>query len=215
MPIAHAVWLNTQNNAWLGSKISIICCELSRAPTPPNLTPGALPVHPAGKLPSSRPFVPHTSKFWLRHWCSGVHRSNGQSANSVQRNARRHVVQRERATQQRTEKPRDTSVQRDHATLQRAEKPRDTTWCRGTARRHLLRRNRAMPLGAEGPRDATACREAARAMPPRAEGPRDAMWCRESARRHAVQRDRATLRGAEVPPTSRRADGPRDATACR
>jgi len=77
-------------------------------------------------------------------------------------------------------------VQRDHATLQRADKPCEATWCRETARRHVVQSDRATLRGAEGPRNATACRG--------------------TARRHIVQRDRATLRGAERP---------RDATACR
>ena len=202
-----------------------------RAPLPPNLPPGALPVHPAGKLPSPRPFVPPISKSWLRQWCSGFHRSNGQSANSEQngrvfrntwggisgpfpqfcnnfmfckstsrqvsrKTARRHVVQKDRATLYGAERPRVAtacrgtarrySVQRNHATSRSAEGPRDATACRKTARRYVMQRERAMPRGAESPRDVTKCRGTARhygvqrncATPRRAEGPRDATWCR-------------------------------------
>ena len=130
MPTAHTVWLNTQNNLWFGSQISTICCEPTGAPSPPppNLPPGALPVHPAGKLPSPRPFVPPYLQIL---------------------------------------------VQRDRATLQRADKPCNATWCRETARCHVVQRDRATLRGAEGPRDTTACRG--------------------TARRHVVQRDRAVF----------------------
>ena len=77
-------------------------------------------------------------------------------------------------------------VQKDRATLQRADKPGVATACR---------KNRAMPCGAEGLRDATTCRETARchvvqrtarryavqrnrAMPRGAERQRDATRCR-------------------------------------
>jgi len=87
-------------------------------------------------------------------------------------------------------------VQRDRATLQRAEKPRDATSCRGTARRYSVQRNRATSYRAEGPRTATACRYTLqchvlprdRTTPRGAEGPCDATWCRETARRYSVQR---------------------------
>jgi len=32
LPAAHAFWLNTRSCAWLGSEISVICCELSSRP---------------------------------------------------------------------------------------------------------------------------------------------------------------------------------------
>ena len=35
---------------------------------PPNHPPGDLPLDPAGGPPFPRPFVPPTSKSWLRHW---------------------------------------------------------------------------------------------------------------------------------------------------
>jgi len=186
--MAHAVWLNTQNNAWLGSKISIICCELSRAPTPPNLTPGALPVHPAGKLPSSRPFVPPIPP-------------NSGYATGVQV-----FIEAMAKVQTACKGTRDVTSCRGNARHNSVPRNRATLACRGTTRRYSVQRNRATPRGAEGPRDATCCVETARchlvqrdrAMLQRAEKPRE--------RCHLVQRDRATLCGAEKP---------RDARACR
>jgi len=63
--------------------------------------------------------------------------------------ARRHVVQKDHATLQRADKPRDCVVQKDRATLRGAEGRRDAMRCRGTARRHEVQRNRAMPRGAK------------------------------------------------------------------
>jgi len=39
-------------------------------------------------------------------------------------------------------------VQRDRATLQRADKPCDATWCRETAQRHVVQKDRATLCGA-------------------------------------------------------------------
>jgi len=70
------------------------------------------------------------------------------------------------------ERPRDVTlfggtakrhvVQRDRATTRGAEGPRDITSCRGTARHHVVQRDRATTRGAEGPRDVTLCTETAR-----------------------------------------------------
>jgi len=67
LPAAHALHLNTQNCAWFGSQISVICCELSGGFAPETPT-GVLPLDLAGGLPSPRPSVPPTSKSWLRHY---------------------------------------------------------------------------------------------------------------------------------------------------
>ena len=146
LPTAHAVWLNTQNNAWFGSKISIICCELSGAPTPSPRTShqGLCQCTLLGNFRPLDPLCPHTSKSWLRHWYSGVHRTNGQSANSVQRNratsrtscrgtAQRYAVQTDRATSQRSEAARSYGVQRDRVRSRRAEGPRVAMAYRETA----------------------------------------------------------------------------------
>ena len=54
-----AVELNTQNCAWFGSQISLITAMSFREDVPPaNHPPGALPLDPAGGLPSPRPHVP-------------------------------------------------------------------------------------------------------------------------------------------------------------
>jgi len=66
LPAAHALQLNTQNCAWFGSQISVICCELSGVGALPLVSPtGAL--DPGGGLLSPRPTVPPTSKSWLCH----------------------------------------------------------------------------------------------------------------------------------------------------
>ena len=41
-----------KNCAWFCSEISVICYELSGGFAPPNSPPGALPLDPAGRLPS-------------------------------------------------------------------------------------------------------------------------------------------------------------------
>ena len=102
------------------------------------------------------------------------------------------------------ETARSYGVQRDRATLQRTEKPRDATSCRGTARHCVVQRDRAMSRGADGPSDAIWCRETSRsygvhrdsATLQRTEKARDATSCRGTARHYVVQRQR-------------------DATACR
>jgi len=135
-------------------------------------------------------------------------------------------------------------VQRDRATLQHAESPRDVTSCRGTARHYGVQRNCATPRRAEGPRDYVVPRDLGlhvvqrdRATLERTEKPCDATWCRETARHHVVlldatccgetarchvvQRDSAMLQRADKPrdardhATPRHAEEPRDATACK
>ena len=86
------------------------------------------------------------------------------------------------------------------------------TWCRETARCHIVQTVRAMPRGADGPRDGTAYRETERchvaqrvhAMPHGAERPRDATSCRRTARRYSIQRNRAMPRHAEGPRVQRK-----------
>jgi len=130
--------------------------------------------------------------------------------------ARRHIVQRDSATLQRAAKPRDA---RDRATLrggegrtmlQRAEKPCDATWCRQTTRRHVVQRDRSTPRVAEKPRDATLCRGTARRCNVHIN-----RVMAETARHHVVQRDQRDATSCRDLATSRRAEGPRDATACR
>jgi len=43
LPAAHALHLNTQNCAWFGSQISVICCELSEGFAPRNPHRGSAP----------------------------------------------------------------------------------------------------------------------------------------------------------------------------
>ena len=59
LPTDHAVWLNTQNNAWFGSKISIICCELSGAPAPQTSHCFGLA---SGRTGRALPVPPHTRR---------------------------------------------------------------------------------------------------------------------------------------------------------
>jgi len=145
-----------------------------------------------------------------------------ESSHVVQKTARRHVTQKDRAMPRGVESPRDVTpcretarcyvVQRDLAQLRRTEGPRtsrrtegplDATCCGETARCHMMQRNRATSRRTETARRYSV--QISRATLRDAKGPRDATackgpcdatWCRETVRRHVVQRKR-------------------DATACR
>ena len=172
--------LNTQNNAWFGSKISIICCELSGAPRPPSEPPirgsASAPCWETSVLQTlCAPIPPHSG------YATGVQvfiEAMTKVQTAYRETARRCSVQRNRAMRCGAEGPRDARactetarrhvVQRDRATPPVSETPRDATWCRGTARCysvqrcHVVRRDRATSRRADGPRDVTSCSGTAR-----------------------------------------------------
>ena len=234
LPTAHTVWLNTQNNAWFGSKISIICCELSGAPTPRTSHQGLCQFTLLGNFRPPDPLCPIPPNSGYATGVQVFIEAMAKVQTACKGTARRHVVQMDCATLRRAEEPRDVTRYRETARCHVVQRPCDVTSCRGTVRRYSVQRNRATPRGAEGPRDATACRETARchvvqrdratlqraqkprerchvvqrdrATSRRAEGPHDAKARRGTARRHEVQRNRAMPRGAERP---------RNVTSCR
>jgi len=57
LPAAHALQLNTQNCAWFGNEMSVYAVSF-RGAFPRTRLPGALPLDPAGGLPSPDPQCP-------------------------------------------------------------------------------------------------------------------------------------------------------------